>query len=105
MSNSYDNSQTGVLTGLTSVLYSSLGEERRIRLTDVRPPEPLKVVNPPWVQVIPQEPRNEGELIMFIDRTNDPAGIAEMLCAVEIDGVLEWKDVAMGSGPTLSPTL
>ncbi len=105
MTNSFDNSATGVLTGLSSVLYSSLDEERTIKLTDVRPPLPLRVWNPPWVMVIAQEPRNEGELIMFIDRSSDPAGIAEMLCAVEIDGVLEWKEVSMGSSPTLSPRL
>ena len=96
--NVYENSSTGVLVGLTSKAYSATADERAVKLTKKTPYEPRREVQGGYVVIVPQDPRNEGELITWIDQTETSFGYARMYCAVDINGTLEWKQVAILSG-------
>ena len=106
MANVFENRlSSAVLSGPTSKKYAETSSERRVKITPKNPYEPLLKPDNGFVVSIPQTPRNQGELIVWIDQSNDPEGRAEMYCAVEVNGVLDWYVVYMGTiALSTSPT-
>jgi hypothetical protein len=65
----------------------------RIKITYVRPPQPYALNDPVnGITVILQTPTRVGELILFIDTTNNRN---ILLIATQIGLNLEWKEVVL----------
>lgn len=88
---------SGVLSGPTSKKYQDTADERNIKITPKNPFEDRLIPDNGFVVTVSQAPRNEGELIVWIDQSNDPQGIASMYCAVDDGSGLNWKVVELGS--------
>lgn len=90
----------GTLTGVYSQEFSEIGTlYPRVTTTPLDQPRLVKVEG--LYQPQSQDPLFEGEIAVVI---TEPYGekVAELFCAIDIDGTLEWKIVQFRDG-TINP--